>query len=123
MSDSKIPTRGLDKAFDCMKHLTTLCTGIIGLTVTFAKEFKSSPDLSVPDSLIIAWGGFTVSLFFALWSLLAITGTLNALDTGGASNNAMDANIRIPALISILTFVVAIGLTVYAGGRIAGAAG
>jgi hypothetical protein len=110
-------TRGLDKAYDSMKHLTTLCTGIIGLTVTFAKEFKvSQTDLSVPFALKLGWFGFAVSLFFALWSLLAITGSLNEMDTGneGASNDAMRSNVRIPSLVAVLSFVFAIVCTIWA---------
>ncbi len=110
------PTRGLDTAYETMKHVTTLCTGIIGLTVTFASEFKAKDaDLYVPVQLQIAWCGFAVSLFFALWALLAITGSLNALDTGQGNNDAMNANVRIPSVISLFAFIVAIGFTVYAG--------
>ncbi|MCG6904051.1 MAG: hypothetical protein LJE68_15360 [Rhodobacter sp.] len=114
------PTRGLDKAFDCMKHITTLCTGIIGLTVTFAEKFKpANSDLSVPHSLKIAWVLFTVSLFFSLWSLLAITGSLNEIDAGKGSNNALSPNVRFPSLIAIVLFIAAIGFTVYAASDIA----
>ncbi len=124
--DDKTPTRGLDKAYDSMKHITTLCTGIIGLTVTFAKEFKpDAATLSVPASLKIGWICYGVSLFFALWALLAITGSLNKLDTGPdredgvAWNDAMRSNVRIPSALSILAFVAAIGFTIHAGAAIA----
>lgn len=114
MSD-KPTTHGLDAAFDCMKHITTLCTGIIALTVTFAKEFKpEGSDLAVPFELKIAWGVFTLSLILSLWSLLAITGSLNLVDKDPTQNDAMTSSIRIPSGSAILCFLIGVALTVYA---------
>lgn len=117
---SKTPTRGLDKAFDTMKHITTLCTGLIGLTVTFADKFKAKDtDLTVAASMQWAWGLYILALAACLWSLLAITGSLNALDKGEGGNDAMSSNIRIPALLGLFAFGVAVLLTVIAGSSIA----
>ncbi|MEM0947351.1 MAG: hypothetical protein AAGK37_08095 [Pseudomonadota bacterium] len=120
MSD-KVTTHGLDAAFDCMKHITTLCTGVIALTVTFAKEFKpAGTDLTVPFELKTAWAFLVLSLLFSLWSLLAVTGSLNAVDRDPSQNDAMSSNVRIPSFLAILSFLVGIALTVYAALSIAG---
>lgn len=114
-------THGLDSAFDIMKHITSLCTGVIALTVTFATEFKpAGADLSVPTELKISWGFLVLSLILSLWSLLAITGSLNAVDKGPTKNDAMTSNVRIPSLLAILSFLVGVALTVYAALSITG---
>ena len=119
MSD-KPTTHGLDAAYDSMKHITTLCTGIIALTVTFASEFKpADTELTVPTALMIAWGSLFASLLFSLWAMLAITGSLNLVDDDAAQNDAMASNVRIPSLLAIAAFLIGIALTVYAAASIA----
>lgn len=120
MSD-KATTHGLDAAYDTMKHITTLCTGVIALSVTFAGAFvPDGDDLTVPGQLVAAWGLLVLALFFSLWALLAITGSLNLVDQDPTKNDAMTSNVRIPSGLALLTFFAAIGLTAYAGWVIAG---
>ena len=114
-------THGLDAAFDSMKHIASLCTGVIALTVTFASEFKpEGKDLSVPEELKIAWGILVLSLIFSLWSLLAITGSLNAVDKDPTKNDIMTSNVRIPSFLAILSFLIGMAFTVLAAWSIAG---
>ena len=116
-----IPVRGLEKAYDTMKHIATLCTGVITLTVTFADKFKpSGTKLAVPDQLEWAWVCYTISLIASLWAILAITGSVNKVDISGSSNDAMDWNIRLPAIVALLFFAIAIICTGIAGHKISG---
>lgn len=89
---------GLDRAYETTKQVITLSTGIIALTVTFAKKFKASnTDLTVPFALKISWLLNCPSVIFGVWTLMAITGTLHELDGVGAQSNQSGTNIRIPA--------------------------
>lgn len=115
-----IPTRGLDKAYDAMKHIATLCTGVITLTITFADKFKVKDEaLAVPDQLLWAWLAYTVALVFSLWAIFAITGSVNQVDTDGASNDIMTFNIRFPSSLALVSFAIAVVLTGVAGYKIA----
>ena len=113
-------TSGLDRAYETTKQVITLSTGIIALTVTFAKEFKvSDTDLTVPFSLKISWLFYCASVIFGVWTLMAITGTLHELDRGGAELNEGGRNIRIPAGLMMVTFVGGIVTTIWSGFLIA----
>ena len=113
-------TKGLDRAYETTKQVITLSTGIIALTVTFAKEFKvSDTDLSVPLSLKISWLLYCAALVFGVWTLMAITGTLDELDRGGEEANRGRTNIRIPAGVMILAFVGGVVTTIWSGFLIA----
>ena len=113
-------TTGLDRAYETTKQVITLSTGIIALTVTFAKEFKvSAADLTVPFSLKISWLLYCASVIFGVWTLMAITGTLDELDRGGAELNRGRKNIKIPAGLMIITFVGGIVTTIWSGFLIA----
>lgn len=109
-------TKGLDRAYETTKQIITLSTGIVALTVTFAKEFKvSSNDLSVPLSLKLSWLLYCASVILAVWTLMAITGTLNELDRGGIETNQNRTNIRIPAVLMFAAFVGGIVTTIWSG--------
>jgi hypothetical protein len=109
-----MPAEGLKSAADATKQIMTLSTGITALTVTFAKEFKTGNALTVPWQLKWAWIIYGVTLFFALWTMLAITGTLANVDAGTAGG-PRDTNILIPSVPMVLSFILAFGLTICAG--------
>lgn len=109
-------TDGLKAAADTTKQIITLSTGIIALTVTFAKEFKpANTDLTVPASLEYAWLFFGLCLLFGVWTLMAITGSLSQVDMDGQARDANTSNIRIPSVLMILCFLVGVTLTILAG--------
>ena len=121
--DSANSTGGLKFSGEVTKQIVTLSTGIIALTVTFAKEFKvigEGSALTVPGSLKLSWVSFAVSILFAIWTLLAIAGTLNEIDRGGETTNPKRTNIRIPAALMVLAFFVGIISTIWAGWKIVG---
>jgi hypothetical protein len=107
---------GLKAASETTKQIITLATGIVALTVTFAREFTGKDTaLVVPYALKLAWVAYGVSVAFGILTLMAITGSLNAISMGENSPDAMAPNIRIPSLIMLLAFFVAFVLTIIAG--------
>jgi hypothetical protein len=63
-------------ARDTTKQLITLSSGIIAVTIIFAKDFVGKVDSSTQTWVLCAWGAFLVSVFFGLWTLMALTGSL-----------------------------------------------
>lgn len=99
-------------AQESVKQLITLATGVVGLSITFAKDFVKT----VPSARYVAlssWGAFLFSVVFGLWALLALTGTLD----GGPSVplSIRGRNVTIPTTLQILFFVIGLTLTVWFG--------
>ena len=108
-------TNGLGSAFETTKQFIALATGALTITITFADKFKiGDTALSVPLSLRFAWCAYFGVILFGAFTLMAITGTIEAKDQnkGGTSN---DGNIRVPAIAMVVFFLVAIALTIRAG--------
>lgn len=91
-------------ARDTIRQFITLATGIIALTITFSKDFVGT----VPDNIrvfaFMSWGFFLCSVFFGLWALMALTGTLESLDKSSTKLSIRKRNITIPASIQIISF-------------------
>lgn len=99
-----------DFAQDLVKQLITLATAIIALSITFLKDFATDSPPAARNLLAISWIAYILVVFFGIWALMAMTGSL-AKD--GISIN--EANMRLPAMLQIVAFVVALGLTIAAG--------
>lgn len=107
---------GLKAAADTTKQIITLASGIVALTVTFAKEFKpANSELTVPYELKAAWVFYGLSLLLGVAVLLAITGSLANPAHPNAQAGAMGSNVRIPSFLMIACFVIAFALTIAAG--------
>ncbi len=116
---------GLKAAADTTKQIITLSTGIMALTVTFAKEFKvGSGALSVPGTLQISWLAFFLAILFAILTLMAVTGSLSQIDrsTDEQAQRALAdcnaSNIRLPAIAMIICFLVGLALTAIVGSSV-----
>lgn len=116
---------GLKAAADTTKQIITLSTGIMALTITFAKEFKvGSGSLSVPLSLQFSWLAFFLAIFFAVVTLMALTGSLSQIDRSNSVAvqrrlaNCNASNIRLPAVAMILFFLAGLALTGFAGSSV-----
>lgn len=125
--------KAFDFASDVTKQLITLSTAIITITITFSKDIINFADTSVKNYLLWAWILFIATVFFGIWTLLALTGTLQPLkkeknkndDTSESKNNdANDCesecsinskNIRIPSMLQILCFIIALSFTIVYG--------
>jgi hypothetical protein len=119
------PVEGLKAAADTTKQIITLSTGIMTLTITFAKEFKvGGGNLSVPVTLQISWAFFFLSILCAVGTLMAITGSLGEIDQSSAAArrrklaDCKAANIRRPAIGMIICFLAGLALTGFAGSSV-----
>ena len=121
---------GLKAALETAKQVIALSTGVITLTVTFLEKLiqpQVSTTRHVPGPLKIGWICFGFATFCAIWTIMAITGTMNALDRqarklelnrsqlAAAGELAEGTNIRVPALAMLLLFGVGLVLTIMSG--------
>ncbi|MET0072189.1 MAG: hypothetical protein ABW096_19300 [Candidatus Thiodiazotropha sp.] len=107
-----------DFARDTTKQLITLSTAIIAFTVTFAKDFLGTPDDFGRTLVVISWLGFLVSVIFGVWTLLALTGTLEP-EGVEIETSIRGKNVTIPSVLQIISFLVGLGFTVWFGIRAA----
>lgn len=126
----KLQFEGLKSAADLCKQVITLATGVITLTVTFIDKFgtPAAQGAAKPVSSLLygSWGAFAVSILFAMITLGAITGTLNAIDKKANGTTLSDneraavdklayANgVFYPSQIMAFTFVLGLALAVLA---------
>lgn len=121
---------GLKAALEITKQVITLASAIVALTVTFLEKIEqpqAGAARYVPSTLKIAWICFGVATILAMWTLMALTGTLSALDRDSrklqlsdsqleATQNLADgANIRVPAVLMLLVFASGIILVIASG--------
>jgi hypothetical protein len=133
--------KAFDFAADVTKQLITLSTAIITITITFSKDIINFADNSAKNYLLLAWILFIATVFFGIWTLMALTGTLQPMkkdsnqiqsqDNTEANtnvtptapqNNSVDSNcsintgnIRIPSILQILCFIMALSFTITYG--------
>src|SRR6202012_5752221 len=98
----------------------TLSTGMIALTITFLDKIVQTTlgdhSKHVPGTLAFAWVLFCCAILFSLWTLGAITGTLDAIDRK-SSGTALSAdaekmtidlasgtNVTRPAILMAISF-------------------
>ena len=108
----------IEKAFEfareSTKQIITLSTGIIALTITFGKDFAINVAPSARPLALWSWGLFLLSVFFGLWTLLALTGTLEPIKSQTIPS-IRGRNITIPSALQILTFFAGLVFTVIYG--------
>jgi len=102
-----------EAARDSTKQVLAISTGIIALTITFAKDFIGS---GAPGRwlALVAWFLFLASSFFGLWALNALTGSAGQLKPE-TWLSIRSTNIKRPARWQVLTFIPALLLTVVYG--------
>jgi len=106
----------LDSARDTTKQIITLSTAMLGLTITFSKTFApEGASVSLPCTLLVAWVLFGLTILSGVWTLMAITGSLNDIRGTTECPDANASNIRIPALFMVGFFIFAIGFTIATG--------
>lgn len=98
--------KAFDFAQETSKQLITLATAIIGLTITFAKDFVGRVH-GVPRVLaVISWTLFLISIGFGLLTLMALTGSLeeNGSRTRHSAPSIRGKNITVPAMAQVVLF-------------------
>ncbi|MFD2451516.1 hypothetical protein [Ideonella paludis] len=66
----------LSYATEVVKHLLTLSTGVIALTIIFTKDFNAKPTNAQVWSMKSSWGLLLASIVFGLATMMALAGTI-----------------------------------------------
>lgn len=110
--------KAVDAASEIAKQLITLSTGVIAVSLTFCKDvFDGHGSRGL---LVASWVLYLVAICFGVWTLMAIAGTL---DPGSASLAAaapepdarrpfLGRNVRVPAALQVIGFVIATALSI-----------
>ena len=109
--------KAFDFARDTTKQLITLATGIIALEITFLKEFVKPTNTDAQIYALISWLAFLFSVVCGVWTLMALTGTLEAEDET-VPVSIRGANVRIPSIFQILSFLAGLTMTVIFGVKV-----
>lgn len=106
--------KAFDFAADTTKQLIGLSTGIVALTITFAKDILGGLGTDLRVTLAIAWLIYLLSILFGSWVLLALTGTLEPESEEHKKEPARirGANVTFPSLAQILTFLLSTFLVI-----------
>jgi hypothetical protein len=94
----------LESATDAVKQVVTLSTGILTLTLTFARALAAGADPTWQLLLRISWVLLGLAVIAGFWFLLAKSGIV--YENGGA--NIYDWRLRGPWLAQVLLFLAAI---------------
>ncbi len=104
-------------ASDLAKQLITLATGVLALSITFVKEILQRQSLlDNPGrlrTLGAAWIMMFLSIFFGIWTLSALTGSLAPIS--GSTAPSLEGNSRFPAGGQVISFLLGIGLLIWFG--------
>jgi hypothetical protein len=109
--------KAFDFACDSTKQLIALATGIVALTVTFSKDILGGVDVGPRSLLMAAWSVYLISIVCGVWTLLALTGSLEplrSLDKLPAAS-IRGKNVTLPSIVQIGTFLLATALVVVFG--------
>jgi len=109
--------KAFDFASETTKQLLTLSTGIIALTITFSKDFVHQLPAMAVSFLVWAWLAYLLSIVFGIWTLMALTGTLQPSSGEAARLTIWGKNVTRPASFQILSFLAGLALTICFGIR------
>lgn len=124
----QLQVEGFKAAAEIAKQIIALSTGAVAFTVTFLEKFTHpAPNkvLAVPPGLYVGWVLFGLTVLFAMWNLMAITGSLEAIDrkmngwpltpAQELSANGDNGNGVLPAYLMIGSFLLAIVAIIWVG--------
>jgi hypothetical protein len=106
--------KAFDFASDTSKQLITLATGIIAITITFAKDLLEIGEATA--LLVWAWVVYLFSILSGVWTLMALTGELERREEGKEEPSIRGGNVTLPATLQILSFCAGTLLIVIFGG-------
>jgi|SRR5215469_11935329 len=106
--------KAFDFAADLAKQLITLSTGIVTVTITFAKDFlPKEATLEAKRWAIFAWYAFFASIVCGVWTLMALTGTLDQKPGNTIRISIRGGNVVVPASLQILLFLSGMLLAIF----------
>jgi len=99
--------KAFDFAADSTKQLIGLSTGIVALTITFAKDVLGGVGPGLRVLLAVSWLIYLLSILCGCWALLALTGTLEpeAEEDKREAARIRGSNVTVPSLAQIGTFL------------------
>ncbi len=110
MIDQQVVT-AFEFAGELSRDLITLATGILAISITFAKDLLSSPSKGLRRTMATSWVLFVVSVVAGIVTHMALTGSLAGSEpVTGISDGALSA-----AKVQVLTFGAAAGLFAISG--------
>lgn len=101
-------------AADSTKQIITLSTGLLALEITFAKYLLAAGGPRGRWLLSSSWVLLLLSVVAGVWTLLALTGSLSS-GRVVTSRTIMGTNVRVPAALQVVLFVLGLGFTVAFG--------
>ena len=101
-----VPETAFEFAKSLAEQLITLATGIITLTITFAKDITGQRAQDHVGWLKASWCIYLFSILGGIWTLMALTGTLMPVTGSPPENPTFGFNVRLPAGMQILLFLV-----------------
>jgi hypothetical protein len=107
--------KAFDFAQETSKQLITLATGVIGLTITFGKDFVGSVHGFPRCLAVMSWALLLASVAFGLLTLMALTGSLEPAAGDPAAPSIRGGNVTVPAIIQVLLFFLGLLLAVLFG--------
>lgn len=124
--NNNIREERIKKAFgfasDTVKQLITLSIAVITVTTTFAKDVLGISSSNHKIILIAAWIYYLLSVFFGIWTLMALTGTLEPQNNINSNINfpinklsTRGFNIQFPFLLQMSYFIVGTCLIIVLG--------
>lgn len=119
---------GFKAAINIAKQVIALSTGAVAFTVTFLDKFVTRPAgqaATIPASLYVAWIFFGIAIFFAMFHLMGITGSLESIDRQAngwsltpdqkKAAEGGTAHLRWPAMLMLAFFLAAVIAMIVAG--------
>lgn len=113
--------KSFDFAESTSKQLITLSTAIVAFTITFGKElFGGVNNKTALIVLIVSWLLFILCIVFGVWTLMALTGSLDKTtrtiqedkEDKEIEVSIYDRNITVPEFLQVLFFVLALAATI-----------
>lgn len=101
-------------ASESCKQLIGLATGLLGLEITFSKEVIQHLNTTAKIFISLSWAFFLISVIAGVWTLLSLTGCLGS-STCVTQNHIFGTNVKVPAMLQIILFLIGLILTVIFG--------
>lgn len=97
---------------DAVKQLITLATGIVTITITFAKDFVTNVNEPAKAWAYVAWFIYLVSIIAGMLALLSLTAELEPKDKTKTTDPTIRGAAATYSGLQIIAFGVAILLTI-----------
>lgn len=110
---------GFESANDLAEQLINLSTGILALSITFAKEILNNSTTVVTWPLKSAWITYLLSICFGIWTMMALTGMIFRVTENPDAYQSVTygTSVSIPAFLQILMFVLGTALLIVYGAK------